>query len=779
MTLGEEKASWMRAVKLAARAGVCAAAICAGMGGAYAQSADQTGDQADDRGDDEADAFVLETIMVTATRRVQRLQDIPLSVTAFDEATLERLGVNTFEDFAQRTPSLLFSNDGGPSNQTLSIRGVGVLSGGQAGAGSASTVAVYFDETPVIAPFSRNASIQPPVFDLNRVEVIRGPSGTLFGASSMGGTIRYIQNKPDTREFAAKFLAEVNTVEGGGTGYGVNAMVNIPLIQDQLAARIVVSQREDAGFIDRLPETFFQDPDVERTEENVNSIETTSVRLALRWTPTENLTVSPTFYYQDITANSSGTADVVAGDFLQVRPGDEPQSAEDKYANLLIEYDFGFADLVSSTTYLDRHVQRTDEAGAFLSSVLSLPLPVLVANTNEDNQNFVDSPNEVFVQEIRLQSNDEAPLQWLAGAFYFNQDGGEQQSLPAESLGVFLKGLGAIPAAAPDFLFDEDTRTNEERFALFGELSYTFWDQLELSVGLRWTDVRRETFSQTDGFLFGADLTDISENFKDEITPRFYAAWTPDDDHLIYASASRGFRVGREQTPITDGPCVPSLIELGIDPNSSGRVDGDSLWNYELGSKSSLFGNRLTANVAAYYIDWQNIQQTVNLSCGSGFVTNAGSATIKGAELELSGRPTENLEFNLALSYNDAETNSEGQFDIPGQEPGDPLPEVPKWVVSAGAQYSYDITESARGYVRGDVTWRNEVFQDFARTDLFRRPDFYLGSVRLGVEFEDFDASFFIDNIFDEYIVFSIDSTGQSTRPGRPRTFGVRVSSRF
>ena len=764
---------WRRgALKKTLAAGVSSSVLIAGC--AFAQ-------EGASEVDDAASEFSgYETIVVTATRREESLQDIPLSVTAFGEDALDRLGVNTFADFAQRTPSLLFSNDGGPSNQTLSIRGVGVASGGQAGAGSASTVAVYFDETPVIAPFSRNASIQPPVFDLNRVEIIRGPSGTLFGASSMGGTIRYIQNKPDASGFAAKLLTEVNSVKGGGVGYGVNAMVNVPVVQDKLAARVVVTQREDAGYIDRLPESFFIDPSSAMVEgEDVNSIETTSVRASLRLTPNDRLAVTPTFYYQETDAASAGAADIAAGDFLRVSQGDEPQAAEDLYYNLLVEYDLGFADLISSTSYLDREVTRTDEAGAFLATVLNLPVSVLVGNTQGDNQNFTTNPNEVFVQEVRLQSNTDSPFQWLLGVFYFDQEGGEAQSLRAESLTGFLKFLGAIPPTAPDFLFEEDTTTTEERVAVFGEVSYTFWDQLEASVGLRWTDVSRGTQGTADGFLFGSSVTDLEQDFDSELTPRFYLAWKPDNDNLIYASAARGFRVGREQTPIVDGPCVPSLLEIGVDPNASGRVDGDNLWNYEIGAKTSFFGNRLIVNVAAFYIDWGNIQQTVNLSCGAGFVTNAGEAEIKGVELELFGKPSENFEFNFAMSFTDAESGSEGVFDIPGQDPGDRLPEVPRWVVSAGAQYTYPISDALGAYVRGDVTWRDEVFQDFAQSDAFRRPEFFLGNARVGIETGGWDAAFFVDNVFDEYIVLSIDTTGQVTRPARPRTWGVRVSREF
>lgn len=720
----------------------------------------------------------LEEIIVTATRREVGLQDVPISITAFSQQQLDRQGLNSFLDFAQQVPSLGFNNAGGPTFQTLSIRGVGVASGGTAGGGSASTVAVYLDETPVVAPFSRNSSIQPILFDIERVEVLRGPQGTLFGASSMGGAIRYITNKADPSGVAARITSELSTTEGGDESYSVNAMGNLPLA-DNLAARLVVTYRQDGGYIDRLPLSPPENPAESGRDSDVNASEVLGARLSLRWVPFEQLAITPTIHYQRTELDSTGEADVSADDFLQRRFQDEPQSSRDEYYNLLVEYDLGFADLISSTTDLRREVTAEDFLGALAAAAIRQPFDVLIENTDGDLSDERINPNDLFVQEIRLQSNSTDKFQWLLGAFYLDQNGGEDQDFLAPSFIAFGKSIGAFPAGAPDFAFSERTETTEEQTAVFAELSYTFFDQLEASVGLRWTDSSRGTLSFVDGVLFGASVTDRDVDFDSEITPRYHLAWRPDEDTMLYASASKGFRLGRDQTPISDGPCAADLAALGIDPATSGQVEGDDLWNYEIGGKFSLFNNRLNASVAGYYIDWSNIQQTINLDCGAGFVTNAGEAEIRGVEVEVTARPISDLTMNLALSYTDAEAGSEGRYDIPGQEPGDSLPEVPEWVVSIGAQYTYPINAWLGGYVRGNVTYRSKIYQDFAQTAALTRPSYYLGSARFGVETEFWDMAIYADNLFDEDIIYSFDSTGAESRPARPRTLGVRVTRQF
>ena len=739
---------------------------------------------------DDSAEFELEQIIVTATRREMRLQDVPISVSVLSQEQLDRQGVNTFLDFAEQIPSLGFNNEGGPTFQTLSLRGVGVASGGTAGAGSDSTVAVYLDETPIVAPFSRNATIQPILFDIDRVEVLRGPQGTLFGASSMGGAIRYITNKPDPSGFDARFTSELSITEGGGENYSISGMVNVPLMET-LAARLVVTYREDSGYIDRLPFSFVENPidsdvvpdplagSAATIEQDVNSSEIFGARLSFRWTPFDGLAITPTVHYQRTDLDSTAEADVAQGEFLQVRFQDEPQSARDEYYNLLVEYEFGFADFISSTTYLEREVSATDFLGNLAAALIGQPFDELIANTDNDVVNERVNPNELFVQEARLQSNTGGNLQWLVGVFYLDQTGGEDQNFLAPSFVAFGKDLGVFPADAPNFAFAENTNTTQKQIAVFGDVSYTFFDQLELSVGLRWTDSEKSTESFIDGALFGVSTTDLQAEFDGEFTPRFHLAWRPNPDLMLYGSAAQGFRLGRDQTPITGGPCVPDLIALGIDPEASGQVGGDSLWNYEIGAKSSLFGGRVTANVAGFYIDWSGIQQTVNLACGVGFITNAGQADIKGLELELFANPTDAVTLNFGLSYTDAEAGSEGQFDIPGQDPGDRLPEVPKWVVTAGAQYTYPILSGMSGYIRGDVSYRSEIFQDFAQSAALRRPSYVLAGARIGVETDRWDAALFGDNLLDEYIVYTLDNTGVEARPGRPRTWGVRLTGKF
>ncbi|MEM1112221.1 MAG: TonB-dependent receptor [Pseudomonadota bacterium] len=715
-----------------------------------------------------------EEVLVTALRREANLQDVPVSIKSLSEAELDRQGLNTFLDFAEKVPALGFSDAGGPTFQTMSLRGVGPASQGAAGLASPSTVAVYMDETPVVSPFARNASIQPIVFDIERVEVLRGPQGTLFGASSMGGAIRYITNKPDPEGWDARVTSELAHTEGGSATYGVSAMGNVP-ISSSLAARFVATGRRDGGYIDRqvLP---LGDP--VKMEEDINETNTAGARVSLLWTPTERLAITPTFHYQKVEQSSAAITDLDLGDFLQARFEDAPQESRDEYYNLLLEYDLSWARLISSTTYLDREVQSEDYFGVQFANALGIPVEVVIANTDGDLNSLRINPNELFVQELRLQSDSDSRLSWSAGAFFQDQKGGEVQQILARSLVAFTKEIGLFPPDAQDFAFDEVTSEENEQLAVFGELTYRILDNLEASIGVRWTDTQTSTDAVASGVLVGSASLQRDKDHDTEFTPRYHLAWYPDDDLMVYGSAAKGFRIGRDLTPITSGPCVADLIELGINPSETDFVDGDSLWSYELGAKTQFFDRRLTVNMSAYYIDWDDIQQGIELDCGSGYVVNAGAAEIRGLEVDVTANPTDALTLSFAFSYIDSESG-DSEFNLPEQEAGAPLPEVPEWTAAAGAEYRFPINGAVNGYVRADVSYRSEMFQDFAQTPEFTRPSYTLVGTRIGFVSRKWDVALYGNNLLDEYILNNIFQGGLQAAPARPRTWGIRASWSF
>ena len=733
----------------------------------------------------------IEEIVVTATRREESLQDIAISVTALTEFQLERQGIDNFIDFANKIPTLGYNNSGGPTFQTLSIRGVGTASGGQASNGSPVTVSVYIDDTPVTAPFSRNSAAQPLVFDMQQIEVSRGPQGTLFGASTMGGAIRYITNKPDPSAFSAGVTGDVFTISDGDYGGGFNAVANVPLVEDQLAVRGVIWYRDDAGYIDRLPLSALENlPDSDLVDPlranralldtDVNAQTTQGGRFQLRWNATDKLQLTGMVNFQDIDLDTVTESRTSLGDFLDAGNSDSPQTTEYTQYTFNVEWDLlDGVTLISNTSYMEREVVESGDLSDFFASVLGVDRPTLIANTQDDMVNDRVNPMELTVQEIRLQSNNDSPLQWLLGFWYLDQDGGEDQNILGQSAIAYGKSIGVFPEDAPTFGFAENSVTEEQQRAVYANLSYAFSDAFSISAGLRATDDEKFENFVFDGALFGTANILQEGEFDTEYTPRIEAIWNLSADRMVYATAASGFRTGRLQAPILEGPCADDLIDIGIDPAASGVVEGDSLWSYEIGAKTAWSGNRYTVNFAAYYIDWTDIQQSINLPCGSGFVTNAGDVEVQGFEIETVANPIDSVQLSFSVGHADAEVVSLGNFDVPGLSEGATVPEIPEWTVNLGGQYSFPIRGDMRGYVRGDASYRSAVFQDFEQTPELERPSYWLGSARLGVETDNWDAALYVDNLFDELIVNTIASFGDVIRPARPRTWGLRVSHLF
>lgn len=730
----------------------------------------------------------LQEVVVSATRRAESVQNIPLSVSVLGNDRLENSNIQTLADVAARVPGFSVNNSGGPVFETLSMRGVGIVSGGQASAGSAATVAVYINETPVTPPFSRNSQAQPNVFDLDRIEVLRGPQGTLFGASSMGGTIRYILNKPDLDRFEGKVALELSQYEAFGENQAIDALVNVPLVEGRMAIRTSLSYHKDAGFIDRIPlsagasvpGTLPNPSLLALLQRNVNDVETREARIAFGWQLTDALSITQTVSSNDIDLSSATTTDRTLGLYLQSRDRDEPQRASFDYFNLEANYDAERFAVVSSTSYMEREVVEISYYGALLAEIAGVPLEDMLLSVSADD---LDSdrinPQRLFVQELRIQSPDQQRFTWLLGGFFLQQKGGEAQNLLAPTYAAYAKSIGLFDPSAPDYTYSESRRSKESQRAVFGNVTYRLTDDLKLSVGARVTDVKKRTLIQTGGALFGDASEQTEEDFDPEVTPSASLTWTITPDNMTYVSYGEGFRVGIDQTPITDGPCATSLLAIGVDPAASGGVEGDSLRNYEIGSKNAWANRRFRANVAAYLIDWSDIQQTINLSCGSGFVTNAGSAEIRGLEIELAWAATERTLLDLAVGYTDARVTSLGGFDIPGQSVGDRLPEVPRLTVASGVEYGFPVRENWDGYVRGQASWRDAVYQDFAQSADFRRPSYLLGDFRLGVRNEDWDVTWFVNNLTNKRYITVLGIESATWVPGRPRTLGIRAAYKF
>jgi iron complex outermembrane receptor protein len=708
-------------------------------------------------------SFSLEEVVVTAQKREERLQEVPLSISAYNTKQLERMGVEEFADYARMVPGLAFTN-GGPGVQEFYIRGISSTAGNP-------TTQFYIDETPQSASNAGASQIRgadPRVFDMERLEVLRGPQGTLYGSSSMGGTIRVITNRPRADRFESKVESTVSTTAGGGESLAFNGMLNLPVIEDRFALRLVGMYRDEGGFIDRKPRAGAGNPlmpnpaqgEFSSTAEDQDKEEMRGARLTARYDVTENLDVTATVFWQDVLLKNQHTIDRDRGGRLE-RGGylEEPRRDEFTQSSLTINYDFGPARLVSATSYLDRYVaERTD------FSYLTARLGTTVTAPNERV-----NPFDVFTQELRISSSGDSWFNYTFGAFYLKQDGGENQTVRAPG---FTAQTG-IPTF-DDIVFDENTISNEKQKAVFGQVSARFLERVEATLGARWFEAEVSYVSWKDGY-FNGGYTVVDGRAKDTgVTPKLGLSYNIDDDRMVFASAAKGFRVGRPNLYVPPGPCGAELAEMGFASIPS-SVDADSLWQYEIGAKTEWLDDRLLVNAGVYYIDWQDIPQQIQLSCGFPIALNVGKASSRGAELEVRTRLSERFEVGIVGSYTDAHLDKDAP-DLGGKS-GDRLQNVPKYMFAANAQYSFPVLGDYEGYLRADYSYSSDSYQNFnfASND-FRRPSYKLANLRLGIANDEWEATLFVENVFNEVAIWNIvrtDTFEQSIN--RPRTVGVTL----
>jgi iron complex outermembrane recepter protein len=725
------------------------------------------------------DTSVLEEVIVTATLRESALQSTPLSVSAITGETLEQMGAAQLSDFYRTIPGLSLM-DRGPNQKKFTIRGIqnDVVTGG-------NTVGVYIDDIPVSLSASQ---VDLNVFDLDRVEILRGPQGTLYGASSMAGTIKYITRKPDLSAFASTVRAELSTTHEGGNSYSIEGMLNLPLLQDRLGLRLVGYHREYDGYIDKTypgevvpafpgvpADGFFPGSPPVRghgaysvpaiLSKDANEHEIDGLRTSLRLRANDDLTITATLLYEDShVADSFAHQPDDVGDLQNAVPIRQPQDNENLLANLTVEYSLGAASLFSTTNYFDSDTQNNE--------LFTNVFPADLTPGGTELLNTIGS--QVFMQEVRLSSNNDSRWQWLGGAWFYDEETRFRQQLHVQ----FDRSLPVV---------DETTPVDNRQWALFGELSYALTDELTATAGVRYWDVSQS---------FGPKVVDIDPEifflsprgvqpdvfaFEDTVTTwKFNLSYQANDDLLVYLQAAQGFRVGGFNGNPTNDPNVPE------------RYDSDSLWNYEFGTKASFLGGRLIVNPTIYHVDWSDIQTRVFVN-GAGFNGNAGKAHITGVELELTALATAQLTLSIAASALEAQLDEDEPINelfptgVEGRK-GDRLPGVPEVTFSAAAQYDFPITSSLEGSVRMDVSHTGNSFTEFraappAPPGQYDELDAYtVANLRGTVSSDNWDLTLYVDNVFDERAEVDIlRFLGQIPKvtTNRPRTLGVRLQHRF
>jgi outer membrane receptor protein involved in Fe transport len=749
----------------------------------------------------------LDEITVTATRREQSLDTVPISVTAFSQATMDEQGIKGIDDVSRFTPGLTFAPSKAGYISDIAIRGVLSEVG-------ASTTGVYIDDTPVQVRskgvVTENAF--PQIFDLERVEVLKGPQGTLFGTGSMGGTVRFITPEPDLHKYSVYARAEGSTTAGGDPSYEMGAAAGGPVVDGTLGFRASAFYQRSGGFTNRLP---FDSGTI--TDKAINFVDTTVLRAAVKWQPLDQLTITPAIYYQKKSRDNDDyywldESDPGAGHFNNGYT--EPTPSRDTFTlpSVKVDWQMQGMELISDTSFFYRDLTKSEDYTEFLWTALvgdGSPTPDSLLPNYRANSLFHVRQNS-FVQEVRLQSSDSNnPLQWVVGALYQNSRLYADQYvvdplLPTLSLAAygvpiedaFGEGLvdGVYSYAIHQWATDKQT-------ALFGQVDYSFTANWKATLGVR---VARDTldYHRDENGPLTASAAYIQEQGSapatTPVTPKIGVSYEGSAHDLYYFSASKGTREGGVNNPsVASGkPGCPAGVTAPL------VYGADNLWSYELGAKNRFLDGRLRTEASIFYIDWKKIQQNVNNNgcLTTSYTDNLGTATVKGAELQAELRVLDNWSWLVTGGYTDAKFSSDalgspesdtGIRPVIASE-GDSLGVAP-WNVGLSTRLDFKAF-NLDSYLRVDYTYtakdtgltpardpRNGTVYD---PELTADPAVRQLGARLGTKIAGMDISLFARNILNDTPPLGLyhDNLGDPLFYGltvRPRTVGLTFTYRY
>jgi iron complex outermembrane receptor protein len=735
----------------------------------------------------------LQEIVVTAQKRESTVQTTPLSITALTGQDLVDRGITDIAAIVQSVPGVSMRTSG-PGQTELEIRGL------TSSGGNSATVGFYLDDIPLSAPASAQNGkvvIDPNLYDLNRIEVLRGPQGTLYGSGSMGGTIKLVPNAPNPSAFDASAQVILGGTDGGDTlNHTENAMVNLPLA-DTLALRIVGSSEVLTGWIDRIvvAQPDFPAPINATTRGNVaaapiaesfkdvNDENLRSVRASLLWKPTDRLSIEPTFMYQEITQGGLNLIDSQPGTKTQYQPYNSPEPFEDRIdiGSLNVQYHFDWADLNSTTSYWRRDENLRQDGTEEIATVLGAPIYPADGGAGQNfPTSLEDDKSRQYSEEVRLTSSGHAKFKWLVGYFYqdFESDFDEFVNTP------FTAIPGTIPNAFTQF---QPTQILQNSF--FGEASYTFLQQFTATAGLRRYYYTGSVNTAVSGWLSSSGTDAINHYSTGEresgVTPKFNLSYQLDEDLLLYGTVAQGFRPGGGNQPIpTAGAlgtqCLANLQAIGLNAAPLG-FKPDKVWSYELGEKFRSGDGRMTINSAGYFENWQHIQQNIPLECGFPFTGNAGDAHIYGAELEINAVLLPGLVASVNGSWTHAQYIANA---VPTTTIDERLQEVPEVTAAASLNYRRGITNTLAFIGRVENNYVGSRIDTTAQANLL--PSYDLTNIRAGVEGSNWTAVLFANNVTNRLALLTNSpainvnvSTFNRTAVEQPLTFGIDLTYRL
>ena len=712
---------------------------------------------------EKSDATTLDEVVVTAQKISQSVIDVPLSISVLGSDDLEKTQSLSLQDYTKFVPGLQL-NQSQPGFGRLVIRGINT-------GGVASAVGVYVDETPFGSSSGiANGAILAgdfDTFDVARVEVLRGPQGTVYGASSLGGVLKYVTNEPQLDGFEGRVRGSLESVDGGDMSYSGAAVLNMP-VSDSVAIRASGFYRNVGGFVDSIG-TAGSD-----LADDFNGSTVSGGRASMLFEPSETFSLRLSAYFQDIKADGSNsveadpeTGEVLYGDLTQSRYIPENSDVGYRIYNATAVWDVGFGDFTSATSY-------GDLAQDFRNNTTTLISPLLEAIFGIPNETYIQQTTSVerFTQEFRLSSHQNERFDWMVGAFYNDEKGLIDQLVHGVEPGTFTEIEYPFP------LGDGTVDSKFKEYAAFANATIKFTSSFDLTLGGRYAHNEQDVVQVQDGLLFGelgGPNTISSDSSEDVFTYSIAPKFKFNDRMAVYARVAKGYRPGGPNV-IVPTPGVPATYE------------SDSTINYELGWKGENESRTFGFDVAAYHIDWENIQLFAVVA-NVGVNTNAGGAQSDGVEASMGFWPAEHLKLSLSGAYTDA-TLTEDTDPLVGGRDGDSLPYTPKTSYTVGADYDWPLADERSAYVGVSFSHLAEIPAAFdsglTAADEPQRelPAYDMLDVRAGWDFGTVSVELFGRNLTNDE---GLTSDGQGNTPNgamasgiiRPRSYGLTVTAEF
>jgi outer membrane receptor protein involved in Fe transport len=755
----------------------------------------------------------LEEVIVTARKKAETLQDAPLSIQAFNTESIEQLGISNFDDYALLLPSLS-TQSVQPGLSTIYMRGAADGGDGNV-SGNAPSVALYIDEQPATA-IGRNLDIH--IYDIERIEALAGPQGTLFGASSQGGTVRIITNKPAPGLFEAGFDVGYADTKDGDDSHVIEGFINQP-IGDKAAIRLVGWTKEDGGYIDNLPSTRnynltdefgnLQSPptiedNAKYVKDDFNELENTGGRLALKVDLNENWSILASVITQEMETEGIWSHDYENPngeiDELEVQRFNE-DSMNDDYTQfgLTIEADLGFASLTYAGSVMDRDIEYFNDYSDYMVDVPSYVAyicgyysyyyggPITEECTSGNIFYQEDNEFERTTHEIRLQSQTDSRLQYTAGFYY--EDGSHDYT--QEWIAPGMAQGGGMNLLGDNRWYLTDQKRDQEEMAVFGEVSYDITEKLTLLLGGRYFEnedaikgITAYGIEAFDSYGFGLIDVDVKAEDEDAIF-KVNVAYAIDDYRNIYFTWSEGYR--------------PGGVNRASSPTVDPTYEPDFLTNWEFGWKTDWLDQSLRWNGAAYFMEWEDMQFTQFNSAAFlqpiGLTINIGEAEITGIETDLSYLPIDGLLLTAAVAYNEAELSED--FVLIPTDPtnsrslnapkGTPLPFAPEWKFNLSARYDFNLG-SFGSYAQIVYAYVDDSYNDLfvfngdsINTDRQKQDSYENVNASLGLGRNTWNLELFVTNLTDERAEISRDTQAYGTyiTTNRPRTIGLKLAMRF